>query len=503
MTTDRYDLTRLVPLVRQHLLDQGITPPGWRDGRERAVQTYQAEVLKALVVLDGALRDQGLALAPDDQPAVAAACAGWLMGLGVLEPFLRQEGVQEVIVRGSHVFLVHDDGRVESVGVRASVEYFQDLAQRVADNTVQPGARPLSGAWTLVVSDLPQRNARFTATRSVPPTSQQGPAINIRRFTMTMPTLAELVRRGAMSEAVAAFLRQAVAWWGDNQAARLTLGLVYDRAGQGREALETWRPIAGPAAAWQVVEGDSRFVIRQYEEAQERYLLAATLDPASGSAQFGLAEVYRVWGVRQPALAAYEQAKTRANFQPGGRADLAACYFGIGKVYAQDEDWAAAVWQLKAGLGLRPDEDAYRTLGTIYYQGLKDLVQAEAALQQAIALRPDRPYAYELLGYVYLDWPRLEDARMQFETAVELAPNQAEAHAGLAQAYVALGQPDQAIREYTIATQLSPQDPWLFIRLGDVYRDLGRVAEARSAYERALAADSGNQSARRRIEALP
>jgi len=224
--TARYDLTRLVPLVSQHLLQAGHAPPGWKDGSARAVQRYQAEVLKVLVGLDPTLRGQGLGVAPDDRPVVAAACTQWLMGLGVLEPFLRQEGVQEVIVRGQHVFLVHDDGRVESVGPLADDGYFQGLAERVADNTVQPGARPLSGAWTLVVSDLPQRNARFTAI--LPPTSQQGPAINIRRFTMTAPTLAELIQRGAMSEAVAAFLLQAVG--------RLNLYVV-GRSGAGKTTL--------------------------------------------------------------------------------------------------------------------------------------------------------------------------------------------------------------------------------------------------------------------------
>ena len=305
------------------------------------------------------------------------------------------------------------------------------------------------------------------------------------------------------SAAAIADLQQAVAWWGDNQAARLALGLAYDRAGQSSAALDTWRAIPRSAAAWLVIEGDSRFVSQRYEEAQDRYLLAAALDPGSGSAQFGLAEVYRVWGARQQALAAYEQAKKLANFQPGGRADLAACYFGSGKVYAQAEDWPAAVWQLKAGLDLRPDEDAYRTLGDVYHRGLKDLAQAEACFRQAIALRPDRPHAYEQLGRVYLDGKRPGDARTQFEMAVALAPDDAAAHAGLAQAYAALGLPDQAIREYTVATQLSPNDAWLFIRLGDAYRDLGRIAEARAAYEQALAVDPGNQWAKRRIEALP
>ncbi|MBU1747320.1 MAG: tetratricopeptide repeat protein, partial [Chloroflexi bacterium] len=303
--------------------------------------------------------------------------------------------------------------------------------------------------------------------------------------------------------AVLADLQEATAWWGDNQAARLALGLAYERAGQEAAALAAWRDIPGWAAAWLVIEGDSGFVQRRYEEAQRRYLLAATLDPGGGSAQYGLAEVYRVWGARQQALAAYEQAKTLANFQPGGRGDLAACYFGIGQVYAQDEDWPAAVWQLKAGLKLRPDEAACRTLGDIYHHGLPDLAQAEFYLLQAIALRPDRPYAYEQLGDVYLDGGRPDEARSQFETAVALAPDDAAAHAGLARAYLALGRPDPAIREYETAIRLSPDNPWLLISLGDVYRDLGRRAEARAAYERALAVDPGNQGAQRRTEALP
>lgn len=298
-------------------------------------------------------------------------------------------------------------------------------------------------------------------------------------------------------------LDQAVAWWGDNQAARLALGLAHERAGQESVALAVWQTIPRAAAAWLTLEGDSRFATDQIEAAQERYLLATTLDPTASSAQFGLAEVYRVWGARRQALATYEQAKSLANFQPGSRGDLAACYFGLGRVYAQDEDWTAAIWQFRAGLDLRPDESAYRTLGDIYHHGLNDLALAEWALLQAIVLRPDRPYAYEQLGNVYLDGGQPKAARAQFEQAIVVDPDRAAAHAGLAQAYLALGLPDQAIREYTSATRLSPEDPWLFIRLGDVYRDLGRTVKARAAYEHALVVDPGNQSAQRRIEALP
>ena len=132
------------------------------------------------------LVETGLGVAHDDRQVVAQRVAARMLGLGVLEPFLGGDGIEEVVVRYGFV-QVHRHGGFHDVGVLADDDYFRALAHKVADF----GGKELSAANPLVVVDIPG-GARFSCV--IPPLSTEGTAINIRRFGVRQLTLDDLAR---------------------------------------------------------------------------------------------------------------------------------------------------------------------------------------------------------------------------------------------------------------------------------------------------------------------
>jgi tetratricopeptide (TPR) repeat protein len=62
-------------------------------------------------------------------------------------------------------------------------------------------------------------------------------------------------------------------------------------------------------------------------------------------------------------------------------------------------------------------------------------------------------------------------------------------------AYASMGQSDLGIRYLKRSTTMAPNRPMFLVGLGNQYRAAGRVADARTAYERALALDLNNLEA--------
>lgn len=184
---------QILPNLQAALLRKGVAIPPWRaTAKERSDFAFAvARVLAEERLLPSA-----------DARAVANDLASRMMGLGILEPFLREDGVEEIIVRQGAV-LVWDKGHVEDTHIRVSDAYFYALAQRVAEM----GGKPLRAANPFVLVDLPD-GSRFTAM--VPPLSKRGTAINIRVFTRRVLSLKEIVAAGTLSRGQADFLKQVV-----------------------------------------------------------------------------------------------------------------------------------------------------------------------------------------------------------------------------------------------------------------------------------------------------
>ena len=182
------DLLSLLPAVQEQVLDRGIPVPAWRaNGTE-----YQRFAAAVAQVLSEMRLSSELSLGE-----TAAVLARAMVGIGVLQPLLEQDGVEEIIVRDGFV-QVERWGNIEDVGEMAPDSHFNQVARRAADL----GRRMLKGDRPYVLVDLPD-GSRFTAI--VPPLSRRGTAINIRVFARRTFSLDDLARFGTFDKSSAAY----------------------------------------------------------------------------------------------------------------------------------------------------------------------------------------------------------------------------------------------------------------------------------------------------------
>jgi pilus assembly protein CpaF len=197
---------RLAAHIRESLLRDGIKPPDWRsaleDNRRAFFDTIRGHINR--LCQSGQVKATGfpllaarLALAAGDEAAAHLIQAqsqrvyDALTGLGVLEPLLRDEHIEEIFVRNGMV-AIERDGQMLHLGKLASDEHFHDMAVRVGDMTGN-AIRPEQPA---VLADLPG-GQRFTAI--VPGLSRAGTAINIRAFGKQVRHLRDLETAGAFA----------------------------------------------------------------------------------------------------------------------------------------------------------------------------------------------------------------------------------------------------------------------------------------------------------------
>jgi pilus assembly protein CpaF len=190
---DRYDYNKMVAQVQEHCVQREIPMPRWRDAHDEEINAFHANVLRAI-------RQLGFQIAEEDRQHVAREVADRIIKMGVLQPFLVEEGIEEVIVRDGFV-QVERGGQIEDVGRLASDDYFYALARRIADLE----GEELSAEKPQMKVGLPD-GSRLTAT--IPPVSRRGTAINIRRFALRKMTFHDLIELGSIDEEAVDFLAE-------------------------------------------------------------------------------------------------------------------------------------------------------------------------------------------------------------------------------------------------------------------------------------------------------
>ncbi len=120
---------------------------------------------------------------------------------------------------------------------------------------------------------------------------------------------------------------------------------------------------------------------------------------------------------------------------------------------------------------------------------------AFADYEHAIRLSPPFPEIHYNRGDLRLAEGDTAGALADFDYVLELDPAFVDAHINRAGIYLALGDPEAAWRDATAGLRLSPDNPHLLTVLGQVHAERGAHAEARAAFDRALAADPGLVSA--------
>ncbi|WP_421998468.1 CpaF family protein [Roseovarius confluentis] len=152
-----------------------------------------------------ALEERSIVLNREDRSTLTQDLYDEVRGLGPLEPLLKDDTVNDILVNGPQQVFVERAGRLELTDTT-----FKDEKHllRIIDKIVSAVGRRVDESNPYVDARL-QDGSRFNAM--VPPVAVDGSLVSIRKFKKDKLGIDDLVNFGAFSEEMAAYLQAAVA----------------------------------------------------------------------------------------------------------------------------------------------------------------------------------------------------------------------------------------------------------------------------------------------------
>lgn len=151
------------------------------------------------------LGEMGVVLNREDRQTINVELFDEVTGLGPLEPLLRDDTVNDILVNGPNRVFVERAGKLELSPIR-----FKDERHllRIIDKIVSAVGRRVDESNPYVDARL-KDGSRFNAM--VPPVAVDGSLVSIRKFKKEKLGIDDLVKFGAFSEEMAAYIQAAVA----------------------------------------------------------------------------------------------------------------------------------------------------------------------------------------------------------------------------------------------------------------------------------------------------
>ena len=165
----------------------------------------QVEVRRQIEGLFGRIADEeGLALTRAERVRMLEQITDEILGLGPLEPLLRDDSVTEVMVNGPQQVYIEREGRLEMTNVTfQNDEHVMKIIQRI----IAPIGRRVDESSPMVDARLVD-GSRVNAI--IPPLSLVGPVITIRKFSASPLTVDDLIRFGTATPEMFEFLEACV-----------------------------------------------------------------------------------------------------------------------------------------------------------------------------------------------------------------------------------------------------------------------------------------------------
>ena len=150
------------------------------------------------------LDDSPMSVPRGERARIVADICDEILGLGPIEPLLKDESITEVMINGPKKIFVERKGKLQLTNVQ-----FHDDAHlmNIIERIVSPLGRHIDEASPLVDARLAD-GSRVNAI--VPPLSLIGPCVTIRKFTKNPLSIDNLVGFGTLSEEMAEFLEACV-----------------------------------------------------------------------------------------------------------------------------------------------------------------------------------------------------------------------------------------------------------------------------------------------------
>ena len=182
--------TRLVEVLGPKLYDSTMS--------EQELQELVHKKLREL------LEEEQTPLTVQEKAQIVRQIGDGVLGLGPIEPFLRDPDVTEIMVNGCETIYVERGGKLYWTGAKFLDD---DQLMRTIDKIVGKMGRRIDEASPYVDARLPD-GSRVNAI--IPPLSVDGPALTIRKFAADPYEASDLVSFGTVSSQVVEFLEACV-----------------------------------------------------------------------------------------------------------------------------------------------------------------------------------------------------------------------------------------------------------------------------------------------------
>jgi len=151
-----------------------------------------------------ALGEMSIVLNKEDRAQLYEELYDEVMGLGPIEPLLKDDTVNDILINGPHRIFIERAGKLTLSDIT-----FKDEKHllRIIDKIVSAVGRRVDESNPYVDARL-QDGSRFNAM--VPPVAVDGSLVSIRKFKKDKLRIEDLVRFGAFTEEMAAYLQAAV-----------------------------------------------------------------------------------------------------------------------------------------------------------------------------------------------------------------------------------------------------------------------------------------------------
>ena len=169
---------------------EGLEPSHAREAVEAAARTLISQEMPGIV---GAVRDE-----------LVTAVADEVLGLGPIEPLIRDESISEIMVNDTDQVFYEKEGRLYLSSVR-----FRDHEHimRIIERVVAPIGRRVDESSPMVDARLPD-GSRVNVI--IPPVAPSSPTITIRKFRADKMTIEDLIAAGSFTRQFAEFFRACV-----------------------------------------------------------------------------------------------------------------------------------------------------------------------------------------------------------------------------------------------------------------------------------------------------
>jgi pilus assembly protein CpaF len=155
-------------------------------------------------IFNDILDHENIILTRVDRARLFEAVAAEILGFGPIEPLLKDNSINEIMVNGPKQVYIERHGRLEKTNV---VFQNDEHVMRVIDRIVAPLGRRIDESSPYVDARLPD-GSRVNAI--IPPLCINGPTITIRKFSKDPFMAEDLIRFGTMTPEMATFLKACV-----------------------------------------------------------------------------------------------------------------------------------------------------------------------------------------------------------------------------------------------------------------------------------------------------